>query len=126
MFPGIPQAVLIKQELLISSKLVVPIDLLPVCIVVAGHEPGPASSSHEVMVFAVQSEGEVNGVMADSLWESYSVGVQEVFPGVDEVDDLQQCRFADRVLCLVGTFNNIHPSMHGDDWTRLAVAVECR
>ena len=68
----------------------------------------------------------MNGVVADGLRESYSVRVQEVVPGVDEVDDLEQRGFADRVLCLVGTFNNVHPGMHGDDRTRLAVAVECR
>lgn len=78
------------------------------------------------MILTVQSEGEVNGVMADGLRESYSVRVQEVFPGVDEVDDLQQRRLADRVLCLVSTFNNVHPGMQSDDRTRLAIAAECR
>jgi len=74
----------------------------------------------------VQPEGEMDGVVADGLRESYSVRVQEVVPGVDEVDDWEQCGFADRVLCLVGTFDDVYPGMHGDDRTRLAVAVECR
>ncbi|WP_188358276.1 hypothetical protein [Corynebacterium pelargi] len=43
---------------------------------------------------------------------------------VDEVDDLHEGGFANRVLCIVGTFDDVQSGMELDDRAWLVVAAD--
>lgn len=77
-----------------------------------------------MVVGAVDTQREVDGVVAHRGRHRDRIGVEEVAAAVDEIDDLQNGGLADRVLCLVGTFDDVKPSMEFDDRAVLAVALE--
>lgn len=79
------------------------------------------------MVFhALDEKGEINGVVANCLRKSDSVRFQKFVPTIHEINNLQHCRFTDRVLRTIGTLDEVEARTKFDDRTNFVTAFECR
>lgn len=76
------------------------------------------------MIFAACAQGEIDDVVPDGLRQCHRVRIEEVTPTINEVDDLQQGGFADRVLSPICTFNNVEPGMEFYEGPSLASVFE--